>query len=229
MAWAERQPRASKRRLATASALSLVAHGFVLLIQFGEPGEGWPFFEVPWGERRAVSVDDDRVGTPAEPVPAMEASAAVPPSDNRATPLAALPAMRARGGGSLLSPASTSGLTGSQFSPVYNIAKFGVVGLVHGLSKRYARENIRVNAVSAGPIKTVAASGIGDFRYILRWNQLNSPMQRNVTIEEVGGAGVYLVSDLSRGVTGEVHHVDCGYNIVGMKNPDAPDIAIVES
>ena len=84
-----------------------------------------------------------------------------------------------------------------------------------------------MNAISAGPIKTLAASGIGDFRYILRWNQLNSPMQRNVTIEEVGGAGVYLLSDLSAGVTGEVHHVDCGYHIVGMKNPAAPDIAIV--
>ena len=90
-------------------------------------------------------------------------------------------------------------------------------------------QNIRVNAISAGPIKTLAASGIGDFRYILRWNQLNAPMQRNVTIEEVGGAGVYLLSDLSAGVTGEVHHVDCGYHIVGMKNPAAPDIAIVES
>ena len=86
-----------------------------------------------------------------------------------------------------------------------------------------------MNAISAGPIKTLAASGIGDFRYILRWNQLNSPMQRNVTIEEVGGAGVYLLSDLASGVTGEVHHVDCGYHIVGMKNPAAPDIAIVES
>ncbi len=85
-----------------------------------------------------------------------------------------------------------------------------------------------MNAISAGPIRTLAASGIGDFRYILRWNQLNAPMQRNVTIEDVGGAGVYLLSDLSSGVTGEVHHVDCGYHIVGMKNPAAPDIAIVE-
>ena len=96
MAWAERQPRASKRRLATASALSLVAHGFVLLIQFGEPGEGWPFFEVPWGERRAFSVDEDRVGTPAETASATEASVALPPSDNRATPLAALPGLTVR-------------------------------------------------------------------------------------------------------------------------------------
>ena len=88
-------------------------------------------------------------------------------------------------------------------------------------------KGIRVNAISAGPIKTLAANGIGDFRYILRWNQLNAPMQRNTTIEDVGGAGVYLLSDLSSGVTGEVHHVDCGYHIVGMKNPEAPDIATV--
>ena len=85
-----------------------------------------------------------------------------------------------------------------------------------------------MNAISAGPIRTVASAGIGYFHYILRWNQLNAPMQRNVTIEDVGGAGVYLLSDLSAGVTGEVHHVDCGYHIVGMKNPAAPDIAIIE-
>ena len=84
-----------------------------------------------------------------------------------------------------------------------------------------AAEQIRVNAISAGPIKTLAASGIGDFRYILRWNELNSPLKRNVTIEDVGGAGLYLLSDLSRGVTGEVHHVDCGYHVVGMMRTDA--------
>src|SRR5437016_4637614 len=88
-------------------------------------------------------------------------------------------------------------------------------------------DNIRVNAISAGPIKTLAAYGIGDFHYILKWNQLNSPLQRNVTIEEVGGSAVYLLSDLSSGVTGEVHHVDCGYHVVGMKRADAPDIAVV--
>src|SRR5207237_6485133 len=86
---------------------------------------------------------------------------------------------------------------------------------------------IRVNAISAGPIKTLAASGIGDFRYILKWNQFNSPLKRNVTIEDVGGAGVYLLSDLSAGVSGEVHHVDCGYHVVGMKAVDAPDISVV--
>ena len=87
-------------------------------------------------------------------------------------------------------------------------------------------KNIRVNAISAGPIKTLAASGIGDFRYILKWNEYNTPLRRNVTIEEVGKTGVYLLSDMSRGVTGEVHHVDAGYHIVGMKHPDAPDIAV---
>ena len=89
------------------------------------------------------------------------------------------------------------------------------------------RDDIRVNAISAGPIRTLAASGIGDFRYILKWNELNSPMQRNVTIDEVGGAGVYLLSDLSGGVTGEVLHVDNGYHVVGMKRADAPDISTV--
>ena len=88
-------------------------------------------------------------------------------------------------------------------------------------------EGIRVNAISAGPIKTLAASGVGDFRYILKWNELNSPLQRNVTIEDVGGAALYLLSDLSSGVTGEIHHVDAGYHEVGMKRPDAPDISTV--
>jgi enoyl-[acyl-carrier protein] reductase I len=87
---------------------------------------------------------------------------------------------------------------------------------------------IRVNAISAGPIKTLAAAGIGDFRYILRWNEFNSPLRRNVTIDEVGDTAMYLLSDLSRGVTGEIHHVDAGYNIVGMKHPDAPDISVVK-
>ena len=83
--------------------------------------------------------------------------------------------------------------------------------------------------VPAGPIKTLAASGIGDFRYILRWNEYNSALRRNVSIEDVGGAGLYLLSDMSRGVTGEVHHVDSGYHIQGMKNEDAPDISVVKS
>ncbi|MEC7146634.1 MAG: SDR family oxidoreductase, partial [Pseudomonadota bacterium] len=88
-------------------------------------------------------------------------------------------------------------------------------------------QKIRVNGLSAGPMKTLAASGIGDFRYILKWNEYNSPLKRNVTLEDVGGAAMYLLSDLSSGVSGEIHHVDCGYNIVGMKAVDAPDISVV--
>ena len=131
-------------------------------------------------------------------------------------------------GGALL---TLSYLGAERWTPHYNVmgvAKAALEASVRYLAADLGGQDIRVNAISAGPIKTLAASGIGDFRYILRWNQLNSPMQRNVTIEEVGGAGVYLLSDLGRGVTGEVHHVDCGYHIVGMKNPAAPDIAIVE-
>ena len=89
-------------------------------------------------------------------------------------------------------------------------------------------KKIRVNAISAGPIKTLAAAGIGDFRYILKWNEYNAPLRRSVTIEEVGDAGVYLLSDMSRSVTGEIHHVDAGYHIVGMKHPDAPDISVAK-
>ena len=89
-----------------------------------------------------------------------------------------------------------------------------------------ARRSIRVNAISAGPIKTLAASGIGDFRYILKWNEYNSPLRRTVTIEEVGETAAYLVSDMSRGMTGEILHVDAGYHVVGMKNPEAPDLSL---
>ena len=113
--------------------------------------------------------------------------------------------------------------------PHYNVmgvAKAALEASVRYMAADLGTAGIRVNGISAGPIKTLAASGIGDFHYILRWNQLNSPMRRNVTIEEVGGAGVYLLSRLSSGVTGEVHHVDCGYHIVGMKHPDAPDIDV---
>jgi enoyl-[acyl-carrier protein] reductase I len=114
--------------------------------------------------------------------------------------------------------------------PHYNVmgvAKAALEASVRYLAVDLGGDNIRVNAISAGPIKTLAASGIGDFRYILKWNQYNSPLKRNVTIEDVGGAGVYLLSDLSSGVSGEVHHVDCGYHVVGMKAVDAPDIAVV--
>jgi enoyl-[acyl-carrier protein] reductase I len=114
--------------------------------------------------------------------------------------------------------------------PHYNVmgvAKAALEASVKYLAVDLGGLNIRVNAISAGPIKTLAASGIGDFRYILKWNQYNAPLRRNVTIEDVGGTGVYFLSNLSSGVTGEVHHVDCGYHVVGMKAVDAPDIATV--
>ena len=113
--------------------------------------------------------------------------------------------------------------------PHYNVmgvAKAALETSVKYLANDCGPAGIRVNAISAGPIKTLAASGIGDFRYILKWNELNSPLRRNVTIEDVGGAGLYLLSDLSSGVTGETHHVDAGYHLVGMKQEDAPDIAL---
>ncbi len=113
--------------------------------------------------------------------------------------------------------------------PHYNVmgvAKAALEASVKYLANDLGPRNIRVNALSAGPIKTLAASGIGDFRYILKWNELNAPLRRNVTIDDVGGAGLYLLSDLASGVTGEVHHVDGGYHVVGMKQEDAPDIAL---
>ena len=113
--------------------------------------------------------------------------------------------------------------------PHYNVmglAKAALESSVKNLAMDLGPEKIRVNAISAGPIKTLAASGIGDFRYILKWNELNSPMRRNVTIEDVGGGALYLLSDLASGVTGEIHHVDGGYNVIGMKAEDAPDIAL---
>lgn len=116
--------------------------------------------------------------------------------------------------------------------PHYNVmgvAKAALEASVRYLAADLGRTGIRVNAISAGPIKTLAAAGIADFRYILRWNEYNSALRRNVSIEDVGGAGLYLLSDMSRGVTGEVHHVDSGYHIQGMKNEDAPDISVVKS
>ena len=138
----------------------------------------------------------------------------------------ARPLMNAAGGGSIL----TLTYYGSEkVIPHYNVmgvAKAALDASVRYLANDLGPENIRVNAISAGPIKTLAASGIGDFRYILKWNELNSPLRRNVTIDDVGGSGVYFLSDLSSGVTGEVHHVDGGYHVVGMKQEDAPDIAL---
>ncbi|HXP29641.1 MAG TPA: enoyl-ACP reductase FabI [Stellaceae bacterium] len=130
-------------------------------------------------------------------------------------------------GGSLL---TLSYLGAERVMPHYNVmgvAKAALEASVRYLAVDLGGQNIRVNAISAGPIKTLAASGIGDFRYILKWNQYNSPLKRNVSIEEVGSAGLYLLSDLGAGVTGEVHHVDCGYHVVGMKAVDAPDISVV--
>src|SRR6478735_4485434 len=116
-----------------------------------------------------------------------------------------------------------------KWMPHYNVmgvAKAALEASVRYLAADLGEKGIRVNAISAGPIKTLAASGIGDFRYILKWNEYNAPLRRTVTIEEVGEAGAYLLSDMSRGVTGEIHHVDAGYHIVGMKHPDAPDITL---
>ena len=131
------------------------------------------------------------------------------------------------GGGSLL----TLTYAGAErVMPNYNvmgIAKAALEASVKYLAVDLGGDNIRVNAISAGPIRTLASSGIGDFHYILKWNQYNAPLQRNTTIEDVGGAGLYLLSGLSSGVTGEVHHVDSGYHVVGMKRVDAPDISVV--
>ena len=115
--------------------------------------------------------------------------------------------------------------------PHYNVmgvAKAALEASVRYLAVDLGGSGIRVNAISAGPIKTLAASGIGDFRYILKWNEYNAPLKKTVSIEEVGGSGLYLLSDLSKGVTGEVHHVDAGYHVVGMKAVDAPDISVVK-
>ena len=130
------------------------------------------------------------------------------------------------GGGAML---TLSYYGAEKVIPHYNVmgvAKAALEASVKYLANDLGPANIRINAISAGPIKTLAASGIGDFRYILKWNELNSPLRRNVTIGEVGGAALYLLSDLASGVTGEIHHVDGGYNVIGMKQEDAPDIAL---
>jgi enoyl-[acyl-carrier protein] reductase I len=116
-----------------------------------------------------------------------------------------------------------------KWMPHYNVmgvAKAALEASVRYLAADLGPKNIRVNSISAGPIKTLAASGIGDFRYILKWNEYNSPLRRTVTIDEVGETAAYLVSDMARGVTGEILHVDAGYHVVGMKNPDAPDLTL---
>ena len=130
-------------------------------------------------------------------------------------------------GGSLL---SLTYFGAEKVIPHYNVmgvAKAALETSVRYLAEDLGKKAIRVNAISAGPIKTLAASGIGDFRYILKWNEYNAPLRRNVTIEEVGNAGLYLLSDLGSAVTGEIHHVDAGYNVIGMKAEDAPDLTVV--
>jgi enoyl-[acyl-carrier protein] reductase I len=129
-------------------------------------------------------------------------------------------------GGSLL---TMSYYGAEKWMPHYNVmglAKAALESSVRYLAADLGVKNIRVNAISAGPLKTLASSGIGDFRYILKWNEYNTPLRRYLTLEEVGNAGVYFLSDMSSGVTGEIHHVDAGYHIVGIKHPDAPDIAV---
>ncbi len=130
------------------------------------------------------------------------------------------------GGGAML---TLSYYGAEKVVPHYNVmgvAKAALETSVMYLANDFGPAGIRVNAVSAGPIKTLAASGIGDFRYILKWNEFNAPLRRNVTIDDVGGAALYLLSDLASGVTGETHHVDAGYHTIGMKQEDAPDIAL---
>jgi enoyl-[acyl-carrier protein] reductase I len=132
-------------------------------------------------------------------------------------------------GGSLL---TLSYYGAEKVMPHYNVmgvAKAALEASVRYLAADLGKKNIRVNAISAGPIKTLAASGISDFRYILKWNEYNSALRRTVTIEEVGASGLYLLSDLGRAVTGEIHHVDAGYHVQGMKNEDAPDISVAKS
>jgi enoyl-[acyl-carrier protein] reductase I len=147
---------------------------------------------------------------------AKRASAMMPPYDSET----------GTGGGALL---TLTYYGAEKVIPHYNVmgvAKAALEASVKYLAVDLGRDNIRVNALSAGPIRTLAASGIGDFRYIMKWNEYNSPLKRNVTIEDVGGAGLYLLSDLASGVTGETHHVDAGYHVIGMKAEDAPDIAL---
>ena len=133
-----------------------------------------------------------------------------------------------RSGGSLL---TLTYYGAEKVMPHYNVmgvAKAALEASVRYLAADLGKGNIRVNAISAGPIKTLAASGIADFRYILKWNEYNSPLRRTVSIEDVGGGALYLLSDLGRGVTGEILHIDAGYHVVGMKNEDAPDISVAK-
>ncbi len=136
--------------------------------------------------------------------------------------------MKKAGGGSII---TLSYYGAEKVMPHYNVmgvAKAALEASVRYLSMDMGKDNIRVNTISAGPVKTLAASGIGDFRLIFKWNEYNAPLRRNITLQDVGGAGVFLLSDLGAGVTGETLHVDAGYHVVGMKAPDAPDLSIVK-
>src|SRR3954447_10959545 len=141
----------------------------------------------------------------------------------------AAPLMERRGGGSILTLTYLGSERVFQNYNVMGVAKAALEACVRYLAADLGPQAIRVNAISAGPIKTLAASGIGDFRYILKWNEYNSPLRRTVTIEEVGETAAYLLSDMSRGMTGEILHVDAGYHVVGMKNPEAPDLSLDKS
>ncbi|UNK80791.1 SDR family oxidoreductase [Sphingopyxis granuli] len=147
---------------------------------------------------------------------AKRAAAMMPPKDPET----------GEGGGAML---TLSYYGAEKVIPHYNVmgvAKSALETSVKYLANDYGPQGVRVNAISAGPIKTLAASGIGDFRLILKWNEYNAPLRRNVTIDDVGGSALYLLSDLASGVTGETHHVDAGYHTIGMKQEDAPDIAL---
>lgn len=136
--------------------------------------------------------------------------------------------MKKAGGGSIV---TLSYYGAEKVMPHYNVmgvAKAALEASVRYLAMDMGKDNIRVNAISAGPVKTLAASGIGDFRLIFKWNEYNAPLRRNISLQDVGGSAVFLLSELGNGVTGEVLHVDAGYHVVGMKAPDAPDISIIK-
>ena len=129
------------------------------------------------------------------------------------------------GGGAIVNISSMSARYGYNTISVYAATKAAVTSMTRSFAREWVKDGIRVNAISAGPIKTLAASGIGDFRYIMKWNEYNSPLRRNVTIDDVGKSALYLLSDLGSGTTGENLHVDAGYHVVGMKAVDAPDMS----
>jgi enoyl-[acyl-carrier protein] reductase I len=137
-----------------------------------------------------------------------------------------LPHLQKSSNASVINISSVGGISPEPGLGIYSVSKAALISMTKAFAKEWGDFNIRVNAISAGPIKTLAASGIGDFRYILKWNEYNAPLRRTVTIEEVGDTAAFLLSDMSKGMTGEILHVDAGYHVVGMKNPSAPDISV---